>query len=351
MNIRDFAVGIELPEDGEYKCTQIEMFENDIVAVYLSTLDGKKEVKALMIPENSNYFEFIDQKVTVCFRNERINGQYVVYINNFTRVEEVAVIPTQGIFKLYLDEPAKIGTNVRFQDLNIGKEYKSLKLYCIKNIYNASPKTYWSEYRLMDENRKIITGRCFHPISDSPDHSGKYISADVVRTKFGLNLDNIRPLNKESVAVNPLVKIAKRYILTQMNDFSETTKTCLEKSDLINYLENRCPDEDLEIGFDLVKIAITLSLIEPYTNISKTLDARSMKEAAVLLHLYKLNYDKKLSITVNSVLSLARYGALKNKKLINLITDKAEEISLEKRLLEQIIATTDMALEATISEV
>lgn len=351
MELKDFAVGLDLPMDGEYKCTQIGAFTEDLVFVVLTSLIDNQEVKALMIPDNNNYFEFLDQRVTVAFKQERVQGQFVVYIKNFTRVEEVAVIPSEGIFKLYLDQPAKIGTNVRFKDLIMGKEYKMLKLYCIKNSYNASTKTYWSQYRLMDENRKILTGRCFRPISDAPDHSGKYVTADVVRTKFGLNLDNIRPLNKEKIAVNPLVQIAKRYVLTQAEKFSPVTKTCLDRSDLIGFLENRCPDEDLEIGFDLVKIAITLSLIEPYTNLSKSLDALAMKEAAVLSHLYKLNYDPKLSITVNSVMALARYGALKNKKIINLVTDEAEEVSLEKRLLKQIIATTDIAVEATICEV
>lgn len=348
-DVQKFAVGIELPTSGDYLCKSITRLEDNFVGVTL--VKGNEEINALMIPEDETYVKFIDQKVEVVFRTEIVHTVTCIYINNMTHLAEVALIPHEELFKLYLDEPSPIGTDIKFKDLTEGKPYKSVKLYCIKNTYNYSEKAFWAQYRLMDRDRNVITGRCFSPAYEDRDHTGKYIMADVIKTKYGLNLDNIHVLNSGVITVNPIISVAKNYILRIVEKLSDNAQKCIRASRLLDSLETRIPDEEYEVGFDLVRIALSLSLLEPFKNISKTIDFTTMQEALILDNLHLLYKREELSNYSNNMLALARFNAMGNIKLLSLITDKSDNITIERKILEDVKRMTNVAIEATVSEV
>lgn len=349
-DLQKFAVGIELPMSGDYMCKSITRLEDDTF-VGVTLVKDDEVVNALMIPEDETYIKFVDQKVNVVFRTEIVNTVTCVYINNMTHLAEVALIPHEELFRLYLDKPSPIGTDARFKDYIIGKPYKSQKLYCVKNTYNSSDKSYWAQYRLMDRDRNIITGRCFKPVYEDRDHTGKYIMADITKTQYGLNLDNIHVLNSGMITVNPIIGIAKNYILHIVDKLSDTAKKCIRESRILESLETRIPDEEYEVGFDLVRIALSLSLLEPFKNISKDLDFTTIQEALILDNLHLLYHKEELSKGTNNMLALARFQAMNNMKLLSLITEKPEEVTIERDIFENVKKMTNVAIKATVSEV
>lgn len=344
-----YAMPIEKPSNGQYLCNSITKLELSFIGVELKD-SSSNLIYAVMMPSDENYYDFINEKVEVSFRSEIINNVNCLYINNFTRLKEVALIPKGELFKFYLSSPSEIDTNVIFDDIKLNEIIKFAKVYCIKHTYKSSEKSYWSELRIMDKNRKVAIGRLFKPDNCEANFEGKYIHVEMIKTKFGFTITAISPRTIEAEAINPIVQIAKEYILQIMPTLSNKVQNFIQKSNFINFLEKHIPDKDLEVGFDLVQVALGLVLVEPYKNISDNIDYKLIQEALILKKAHLLVSNNKYNNDVKNILALAKYDGFGSENITHLITTNSDKLMLEHIILDNIDNSVECILLASSNE-
>ncbi len=349
MMFDKYAMPIEKPSNGQYLCKSITDLKHPFVGVELQDSNSNL-IYAVMIPSDETYHNFINEKVEVAFRSEIVGNINCLYINNFTRLKEVALVPKENLFKFYLSSPPKIDTDIVFDDIELHETVKVAKVYCIKHTYESSKKSYWSELRLMDRNRKIAIGRLFKPDNCEAKFSGKYIVVEMTKTKYGFTINFISPRTIDVEAINPLVQIAKEYILKFIPMLSDRLQEFIRQSDFINFLEKRIPDEDLEVGFNLVQIALGLALSEPYKNIIENINCKLIQEALILKKAYLLVNNEKYNNDVKNILALAKYGGFGSEDITHLITTNPGKVMLEHMILDSIENIVDTILLASINE-
>ena len=317
------------------KCTSVVLIEHlnkddDLLEI---TIDDM--VKSYMVAKYGDILKYIDQDVIVTYRKDIYKGMLCQFIDTVTVPTRVATLDREDNVKLYVEQEDNF-SNVCFADLQEGETKLNAEMYCVSHTYNSSPNAVWAELVVRDKSMRLAKIRLFDYDYNKYNYSGRYIRADIQKSKYGLTSKYIEPLEENS-SVNPEVAIARQYVLSVFKEDEEIMNAITEN----NLLDCIADVIDLEKGYALVRVAQELALACELSNITNSVDVELIKRVILLSYSYALSPTSSYSKKFCSMVSVSKMK-LSDKQRIMLLLDDGNDAELKERyVIEDIRKTVD----------
>lgn len=315
------------------KCTNVVLIEHlneddDLLEV---TIDDS--IKSYMVAKYGDILKYVDHEVIVSYRNDIYKGSLCQFIDTVTIPTRVATLDREDNIKLYVAQEDNF-SNVCFKDLQEGETMLNAEMYCVSHTYNSSTNAVWAELVVRDRSMRLAKIRLFDYDYNKYNFTGRYVKADIRKSKYGLTTQSVLPLEASS-AVNPEVAIAKKFILSTFEQDKEILNIITSK----NLLEAMEEIIDLERGYLLVRTAMELSLAHEMFNITNSVDVSLIKRVLLLSCMYSLTPNSEYSKQFCNMVNVSK-EQLSNKKEIMLLLDSNSETDLKERVVIDNIRTT-----------
>jgi len=283
----NYYIGMNLPEDGQYKVKSIEFVKLNVYSVTFTN-----DVSALYFTkQDQTVLHFLDKDVNVSFRQELFEENYCIVIHSFTIISFVNTLKVDSEVKLYINDLPKTNSNISFKDIDIGSTVSNAIVYCTKSMYESSKKAQWMILYIMDRDRKISTLRIFSPMYKDCELTGSYIKVNLSKTIYGFQSDIAEPLTDILVAMNPEVDIAENYVNNIISTLPDKYKELINQLKAILSMKHTIPINNYEVGFEVVRMAMCLSIAETFKNITPDINMPALQASIILQNIYLNDSD------------------------------------------------------------
>lgn len=325
-----------------FKCVSITKIGNvqssDVLKVSLVDESQKQEEEALWFYEEAEAVKYVGHEVIVDFRQEVYNGSLCKTINTFTVPTQINTINAEQDFKLYTDAEDNFAT-ISFNDLSEGEELPNAILYCVKQEVKSSQKATWLSLTVRDRMFHVKTLRLFAYDREN-DFTGRYVyCSPLISTKYGLQTEVIKDVDGE-VPVNPEIDLARKYIQNFFNDRPFILDT-INKFELFEAMSDIV---DYELGYKVVRLATQLSLTQTLSNITNSMDVKSIQEAFIAEALALTNKTSILSPQVLSCVYASKLQWTDKAKVIRIIDISTEDVPDERAVFQTIKTLADLII-------
>lgn len=315
------------------KCTDVVLLEHlnsedDILQV---TINDAMEY--LMIAKYADTLQYIGCDVIITCRQDMYKGQLNTFINTLTIPTRIATLDREEGFKLFTHQTDNFA-DICFADMQEGETKLNAIMYCVDHTYESSNKAVWASLTVRDKAFKVTKLRLFDYDYNKYNFSGRYIRADVRKSKYGLQTNIVTPLEL-NVTINPEIEIARKFILSTFAD----DKEILNIISKLNLLDHMAEVIDHETGYSLVRTAMELSIANELFNITDDVDVNCIKRVLLLKNLYTINPTSSYSIQFRNMATLSGLDITDRMKLM-LCIDTLSETDLKERLIIEDIETT-----------
>lgn len=285
---------------------------------------------------NGDYNQILDyvaENATVMF--DRVPGihdrQQVDFANDLSVLQKVNVIESDDLLRLYPAEQPKNECDVGFEDIEEGNPPMRAILYCGKAEYITSKKAEWCELSLLDNQWKVSTAKNFSPNYKSKEFVGKYIRCLIWKTAYGLQVDEFEIVEEFRSLENPKMLLCERYIQAVLAD-DKKLEAEVSKNNLINVIKNFELDDDILIGYDLIRLAHEIYLAKAFTNMTRAYDIKTLIRYFVLSRLYKVVEKETTTLSPISlnIILFQRTSFVKDNVLLALL-DPMSKVNLPER--------------------
>lgn len=283
--------------------------------------------------------EYVQNKMTVIF--ERVQGihdkQYVDFANDLSVLQKINVIESDDLLRLYPAEFPKNECNVAFADVEVGHAAIEVVLYCGRVRYASSKKAEWAELTLLDSQWKVAIARNFDPDYRTTEFVGKYIKCKLWKTSYGFEIDEFDIADEFRALENPKMMLCERYIQAVLAE-DKQLEELVAKYNLIEVIKKFDLDDDLIVGYDIIRLAQEIYIAKAFTNMTNAYDIETMIRYFVLSRMYKTTEKETttLSPTVLNIILFQRTSFVKNAKILALL-DPMSKVNLPERDIIEVI--------------
>lgn len=313
-------------------CTSIEVVEkfndSDLLKV---TIDNVTE--AFWIYDHAEALKYLNQEVIVDYRWDIFKGEKKQFINTFCMPTVVQTLDKHDNFRLYVDVEDN-QSNVSFNEINNGETRQGCIVFCVSSEYKSSPSAQWMELIIRDRLMRVATLRLFDYSTKAVEYTGKYVMTELAKSKYGFTSELISPIAGESIP-NPELEIAKKFIV---NFFKDDNWACdyMNKHNIVGFLSEAV---DYEVGYGLVRLAMELSMLENYHNLTKDFDLVAIGQALLCARGHVCR-SSALSSSFNNVLMASQFN-WPNKRLVltlldEALSDKPKEYTIYKSIKDSV---------------
>ncbi len=276
----------------------------------------------------NEFTTFIGKDVMYTKRPDRINGVTEMVVYDLVVCSTVQTVSSSENVKLIPEGNKRTICNFESKDIRFGEYYPNRIALMSKAELGSSSKAKWFDCTMIDAASREFQIRLFATNTDTKDMTsllesfiGSYVAFDLESTKYGYQTKEI-VLLPNSVEVSPEVIVAKTIIENLIKEDQGLMDYCT-RHDFINVMTGVI---DGEPGYNLVRIASEIYMINAIDNISTDLDIRAMRRAAICSRGYLL--PKKVSwsrpiLNTNKVLMIP---TLKEDMELRLILDTMSEV-------------------------
>lgn len=303
------------------KCIGIERINSLASGTEVLEVRFEDYEPCLIYGERNEFIECLGKYVEVTFRYEIVEGTERKVVNNMTVLSQVNVLSVTKDFKLFLESAPTNKCTVTFSKMQNNTTLPCAVMYCTNMEMEASKRSEWATFTVLDSEFKISKLRLFHPQDYVTSFVGNYIQADITLNKYGFKTDEIKLREDLGGSVNPLNDMSIQYI---KNTFEEDTVMIkfLEDSHLFTNLLKYNPEGEIMMGMELVRIAKELSIAQSLVNITKDINVKLLLRLIVLSRLYTLteNTDKVMDKSLKNVLLMSSYpNLISDNDLVNVV--------------------------------
>lgn len=316
----------------ESKLTEVGLIESrgggmSLMSIMLETYPDV----LYMIGDYVDTQDFINKDVIVDITKGFHQGKEADFINNISVVERVVTLDKVDNVRLYPDTYPKNECSVNFKDIAIGDPVKKCAVYCTNVSYESSFKSNWRVLTILDSDWRIAHCKQFTPDDRDTDFVGKYILAEIIRTPYGLQVDEFTVMeNLESIR-NPRIDLSYNYVKNIIGKDKDLQRA-VAMSGILDGILNYKIDEDLEIGYEIVRLANELYVSESLVNISKSISIKTLNRYLVMSRLFMTKYKETSTLAPEdmNITLFQRLPIVTDTKVLALLSDRSR-VNLPER--------------------
>ena len=291
---------------------------------------------------NGNYSEFLDlqgEELTFCEDIGIHEGKQVKFATELTLIQKVNVVEADTLTKLYPDSYPKNECTIAFDDVEIGQAPMDVVVYCTAVEYCASDKADWRTLTILDSNWRIAHCKQFSPADRSEAFVGKYITIALAKDKYGFKVASNTPLNgaiyiceQLQGLVNPRILLSENYIRSIIKD-DEELMSVVNKTNLLEKIKSFGMIEEMEIGYELVRLANEIYLAKSLINITPNCDIRLVIRVLLMSRLFMtaMSDTSQLSSEPMSIVLARQHRIVNNNPEILGLLDSRSPINIPER--------------------
>ena len=277
--------------------------------------------------------QFLNQDVQYTTRPDVVHGQPALVICEIALLSTIQTISSTENIKLIPEGSKRTICNLESKTIRFGDFYPGVTALLSKFELGSSPKAKWYDCTMIDSVSQEFVVRMFTSKIDEANELlstmvGKYVQFDLESTKYGYQTKEIDCLPNE-VEDSPEVVVAREVITNVIN--SDPALVEYAKSyDFINEIGSKI---DGEPGYQLVRMASEIYMINAVDNISTNLDIRAMKRAVICSRGYLISHKTDWSRPMLNTNKIMRIPELKKDRELMLILDvmSGEEFTPTKK--------------------
>lgn len=256
---------------------ELEKVSSEMSIMDVEFYDGSV---AKYVSSYTSALNFLDKDVIVELRDDLFQGKVCKYIAQLTLTSVTSTLSREKDIKLYSEQTGEIFSTIAFEDIPDSGVLGAI-LFCTNVKLEKSDRSTWFRFTCLDRNRKSCNVRLFDPIRDTADFIGRYVSMDIRKGNIDYIARKVSIESGRAPEANPEIRIAKSFIFDVVKDYPDITEF-LNKSQLLDYIEKYNLDEDIEPGYELVRLAIELEQIRNLKNVTKEIDIHAMMKKSLL---------------------------------------------------------------------
>jgi hypothetical protein len=270
---------------------------------------------------------FLGQDVMYTKRPDVVNGKTEMVVYDLVLLSTIQTLSSSENIKLIPEGTKRTICNIESKNIRFGEYYPNSIALLSKVEYGTSPKAKWFDCTMIDSVSKEFSVRLFTSNIDTKQAQtelesciGSYVSFDLESTKYGYQTKEIVQLPNE-VEQSPEVTVAKE-IITKLISSDEGLAEYDRK---FNFVQQMLVTIDGEPGYNLVRMASELYMINAIDNISTDLNIQSMRRAVVCSRGYLLPKKTAWSRPMLNTNKIMMVPQLKADKELLLILDTLSE--------------------------
>lgn len=251
-------------------------------------------------------------------------------VENLIVIKKVNTLDAEDNIKLFTDDD-KNESDVYFTDIEEGDPPIQCIVFCVNAQAKSSNKADWIELLIQDKNLKIATCRLFSPEEKPQNCINKYLNIKLYKTAYGFQTEEFSIAMEFKDYESPRMLLCENYINKILEEDTEL-KTEVQKLNLISKIKTFALDEELGIGYDIIRLAQEISIAKSFVNITNAYDIRLLVRYFIMKRLYKIRYTDKstLSPICMNVILFARTMLATDSKLLALI-DPFSRVNVPER--------------------
>lgn len=314
------------------KVTFLKKYEEDGLDLCSLQIDFD-EVK--IFGDANEFMQFLGKDVLYTKRPDRIDGKTEMVVYDLVVCSTIQTVAAKDNIKLIPEGIKRTICNFESKDIRFGGYYPGRVALMSKHQFGSSSKAKWFDCTMIDANSKEFQVRLFTSNSDTDKMSalldsyiGYYVTFDLESTKYGYQTKEIVSLPNE-VEISPEVVVAK----TILEDVINGDEGLMEYCRKYDFLNNMVSVIDGEPGYNLVRMASEIYMINAIDNISTDLDVKAMRRAVICSRGYLLPKKTAWSRPMLNTNKVLMIPSLKEDRELRLILDtmSEEESSATKR--------------------
>lgn len=274
----------------------------------------------------SDFMGYIGKDVLYSKRIDVINGKTEMVVYDLVLLSTIQTVSSTENIKLIPEGNKRTICNIASRTIKFGDFYPNCIALLSKVELGSSPKAKWFDCTCIDSESREFQVRLFS--SDNVDSVnsllnsfiGRYVGFDLESTKYGYQTKEISVLPND-VEQSPEVTVAKE-IVEQVINADEGLSDYNKKYNFITQMEATI---DGEPGYQLVRMASEIYMINAIDNISTELDIQAMKRAVICSRGYLLPKKTAWSRPMLNTNKILMVPQLKTDKELMLIIDTMSE--------------------------
>lgn len=312
-------------------CKSITKIDNLDESTDVLRVEISPDIEALMMFNSNEALQYVGKEVIVTYRKDMWKGEIVPFINTITIPVMVNSLVREDNVRFFVNEQDNYAT-VNFLDIDKRTTIPGARVYCVSQEFDSGAKTF-VKLRIRDKLGRTAIARLFDYDTDNVDFAGRYIKCDLKKNQYGFVTTYVAPTN-ETLPSNPELDIAEKYILATCSDKPEL----LKMMDATSYISKIRNYVSIERGYEIVRLALELSMCGELPNMTDTVDLRALEWAFLMDKTYtQYGQDRAYSenfLNTNGV-AAASMASSRKKKVINII-DTNGVPSAEKEIYNSI---------------
>lgn len=271
--------------------------------------------------------QFLNKDVMYTRRPDVIHGKSEMVVYDLVVVSTIQTVTSSENIKLVPEGNKRTVCNIECKNLRFGEFYPNSVALMSAVQLGSSPKSKWFDCAMIDAASKEFQVRLFASNVDTMEMQvllesfiGHYVAFDLEFTKYGYQTKEIILLPNE-VEQSPEVIVAKE-ILTNLIASDAGLSDYNSKYKFIDYVSTVI---DGEPGYNLVRMASELYMINAIDNISTDLDIKAMRRAVICSRGYLLPKKTAWSRPMLNTNKILMIPELKSDKELLLMIDTLSE--------------------------
>ena len=285
--------------------------------------------------DSNDLMPFINQDVIYTIRPDVIDGKQENVICELALLSTIQTVKSTENIKLVPEGVKRTVCNFSIRSIKMGEFRPNSVAYLCDFEEQSSPKAKWFQCIMIDQESKQFEIRMFQSknafgntealLESFKNH---YVAFDLESTKYGYQTQEINVLPND-VELSPEVEVAKQVVL----DTIQKDPALAKYNSANNFMSILESYVDGEPGYQLVRIASEIYMINAVDNISTDLNIQSMKRAAICSRGYCLPHKKAWSRPMLNTNKAMQIVELRDDRELMSILDALteEEISVTKQ--------------------
>ena len=271
----------------------------------------------------NDLLDYLNCEVQYTTRKDVVRGVPDLVVCELVKLSTIQTVAVSENIRLIPEGNKRTLCNFDVQAARFGNFYPNVCALMSSYELGTSPKARWFDCTMIDMYSRIFVVRKFEPEGDldvlEKEYQGivgKYVVFDLESTKYGYQTKEITSL-QQSVELSPEVTVARKILEDEVAK-DEAIAAYVKAFDMLNVLAEKM---DGEPGYNLVRMASEIYMINAIENISTDLDIRAMRRAVFCSRGYVLPHKTEWSIPLLNNSKVMQIPALKTDRELMLIID------------------------------
>lgn len=271
----------------------------------------------------NDLLDYLNCEVQYTTRKDVVRGVPDLVVCELVKLSTIQTVAASENIRLIPEGNKRTLCNFDVQAARFGNFYPNVCALMSSYELGTSPKARWFDCTMIDMYSRIFVVRKFEPEGDldvlEKEYQGivgKYVVFDLESTKYGYQTKEITSL-QQSVELSPEVIVARKILEDEVAK-DEAIAAYVKAFDMLNVLAEKM---DGEPGYNLVRMASEIYMINAIENISTDLDIRAMRRAVFCSRGYVLPHKTEWSIPLLNNSKVMQIPALKTDRELMLIID------------------------------